>query len=465
VVVVDDWQGDLAAQATHVLLPRPRTDPAWLYGLAASVWLEAPVSLSLAAAAAACGVPATDLQAVADALRSATRVAVVYDPTSPTCMTGLASAQALAALATSLGYAGAACGILPLAERCNSLGVLEMGLVPHLLSGYQPLDSAEIRDRFAAVWDVPLPSEPGRTAAEMVRAEAWEELAGLVLVADGSEPGELARLTGEVLSAASPRLSCLIVLESFPSSLSEHATVIFPRLLPGELEGTFTNLEGRVQLLRPQVPPPEEMRPEWRLLADLAAALDCPISYGSAADILKEVATLTPAYFEISHDRLKPGGRLRPQVGVRSEREAPLRPPSPEEVKAAAAEVSPSPSADFPFLLVTTRMDLPWELDGLVRHASTLRREVGPDLGAYVRIHPEEARQLGLRPAQRVNVASSQGQVELAWQADPAVPPGRLIAPQRHLATLRPVLGEVQLDPESGAPLYPAAAVKVSRAA
>jgi predicted molibdopterin-dependent oxidoreductase YjgC len=139
-VVVDDWQGDLAVQATHLLLPRPHTDPAWLYGLAASLWPEAPVALTLAEAAAVCGVPSADLQAVANELRSATRVAVVYDPTSPTRLTGVASAQALATLAAALGHTGAACAILPLAERCNSLGVLEMGLAPHLLSGYQPLD-------------------------------------------------------------------------------------------------------------------------------------------------------------------------------------------------------------------------------------------------------------------------------------------------------------------------------------
>jgi len=396
---------------------------------------------------------------------------VVYDPTSPTRLTGVASAQALATLAAALGHTGAACAILPLAERCNSLGVLEMGLAPHLLSGYQPLDSAEVRDRFAAVWDAPLPSAPGWTAAEMVRAAARGELAGLLLVADGNEEGEWAAWIGEALPASLSPLKCLILVESFPSSLSEHARVIFPRPLPGELEGTFTNLEGRVQRLYPQVPLPEEIRPEWRLLADLAAALGCPQGAGTgthpyegAADILREIATLTPAYFEINRNGLPLGGRLRPQMGVRSEREAALPPPSPEEVQAAPAEVSPSPSTDFPFLLVTTRLDLPWELDGLVRHASTLRREVGPDLGASARIHPDEARRLALRPAQQITVASAQGQVKLAWQADPAVPPGRLIVSQRYLPALRPVLGEVSFDPASGAPLYPAAAVKVSRA-
>lgn len=464
VVVVDDWQGDLAAQATHLLLPRPHTDPAWLYGLAACLRPESARNLTLAEVEAACGVPAADLQKVANELRSATRVALVYDPASPTRLTGLAGAQALATLAIALGHTGAACTILPLAERCNSLGVLEMGLAPHLLSGYQPLASPEVRDRFAAVWNTSLPSEPGLAAVEMVQAVARGELAGLLVVADGSEEGEWAGWIGEALPPALSRLKCLILLEGFPSSLSEHATVIFPRPLPGEQEGTFTNLEGRVQWLHPQVPLPEGMLPEWKLLTDLAAALNQPFSYGSTTDLLREIATLTPAYLEVSRNGLKPGGWLRPLMEVRSEREVPLPKPSLEDVK-AVAEASPSPSADFPFLLLITRMDLPWELDGLVHHASTLRREVGPELGAYVRIHPDEARQLALRPAQRVAVTSSQGQVELNWQADPAVPAGRLIAPQRFLPALRPVLGEVKLDPASGAPLYPAAAVKVSRTA
>lgn len=51
-----------------------------------------------------------------------------------------------------------------------------------------------------------------------------------------------------------------------------------------------------------------DARPEWQISCQVDIAMGYPMSYDSAADIMKEIASLAPSYGGISYERLEQGG-------------------------------------------------------------------------------------------------------------------------------------------------------------
>src|SRR4030065_110919 len=57
----------------------------------------------------------------------------------------------------------------------------------------------------------------------------------------------------------------VIVQASYGDETSALADIVFPESTSFEAEGTFVNVEGRIQVSRPAVAPPDEARPGWRV--------------------------------------------------------------------------------------------------------------------------------------------------------------------------------------------------------
>jgi predicted molibdopterin-dependent oxidoreductase YjgC len=80
-----------------------------------------------------------------------------------------------------------------------------------------------------------------------------------------------------------------------------------------EKTGTFTNTERRVQMVHQAIPPQGSSRPDWQVIVELARRLERDgrngdygaWAYGDTAQIMAEVAALTPIYAGISHERLE----------------------------------------------------------------------------------------------------------------------------------------------------------------
>jgi len=136
--------------------------------------------------------------------------------------------------------------------HAGSQGMLDMGVHPGLEPGHKPV------------------AEPGMGTRALLEAAAAGELDALLifgadLIADFPD-ADLARraLSSEVFVA---------VMELFPTETLSHADVVLPSVAYAEREGTFTNLERRIQKLEPLVPPPGSAREPWLACAGLAAAL------------------------------------------------------------------------------------------------------------------------------------------------------------------------------------------------
>jgi predicted molibdopterin-dependent oxidoreductase YjgC len=177
--------------------------------------------------------------------------------------------EALQALATTLG--GTLHGLV---VQGNAQGARDMGCTPGVggLSGHEML-----------------------VAAANGKLKALYIMGASVLDAADKSLVEKALATVEVL----------IVHDITSRRLSRVAEALLPGFSFAESDGTFTNVERRVQRLRPALQPVGSMRANWQIVAELAAALTGDNwGYKTASDVFAEITRTVPAYAGLSYSKL-----------------------------------------------------------------------------------------------------------------------------------------------------------------
>ncbi len=241
------------------------------------------------ALAAFAGADATALRALAREIAQADGAVLLYDEMATRESTGETLAQdvlQLALLTDNFGRPGAGTG--PLMEDNNSLGARDMGLLPDQLPGYRMLaDGAAL----AQAWGMTLPDTAGMDYDAM--------LAGGVraLYVMGADPARHA--TPEQL-AQLEALDLLVVQELFLTETAKRATVVLPAVAYMEKDGTFTNTERAVQVVRRAMQELPGARADWQILIGVANALGLGWRYGSPLEVLAEIGRLVPLYAGIS---------------------------------------------------------------------------------------------------------------------------------------------------------------------
>jgi NADH-quinone oxidoreductase subunit G len=303
------------------------------------------------------------------------------------------------------GFAGTR--ILPLARRANVYGALDMGLAPSLMPGRATVTGIGCAN-LAEAWGN-YPRWLGRDCRGILEGLRGGEVKGLVLC--GADPvrdvpdGALAR---EALQAA----AFVLAIDQFLTDSSALADVVLPAEGFTEKEGTVTNLEGRVQKVNRIVPGPGQARSDWSIVADLADGMGVSLGLASAEAICKEIAQVAPAYEEITWERLdweRRDGMVITAAGQ------PL-------VYLPAGSPGRSVTGEMVLHSARTMYD-----DGVLMRQARSLHALAPGGAAYV--HPDDARRLGVVDGDRVLVASSQGEAELAVRLDPSLLHGVVYVP------------------------------------
>jgi len=203
-------------------------------------------------------------------------------------------AESVAALARDLPDGK----IMPLARRGNIIGALDMGLAPTLLPGRVAESAAHAA--LEAEWG-PLPEGLGRAATSILEGLRDGDLRSLIMlgtdpVRDHAEPA----LAADGISGA----EFVVAIDHFINDSVALADVVLPAEGFAEVEGTVTNLEGRVQKVNRLVPAPGQTRPVWSILDDVARRMGGELGATSAAAIAKEIAKVAPAYRGVTWDAL-----------------------------------------------------------------------------------------------------------------------------------------------------------------
>ncbi len=316
-------------------------------------------------------------------------------------------AEAVAAFAGTLPDAT----VLPVVRRGNVFGAIDMGMAPTLLPGRVPTTNAAGRTALEDRWG-PIPEGIGYDAAGILEALAAGELKALVMlgvdpVRDFPRPS-LAR-------AALEAAEFVVAFDLFLSHSSRLADVVLPVAGFGEVEGTVTNLEGRVQKVNRLTPRPGQARPVWSVLDDLARRMGGALGALSAEAISKEIAAVAPAYRGVTWDLLD-WGEGREGVVV------PL---------AEGEQVLVYEPVDAGLRATTSRLTLHLGRvlydDGMMTRMSPAVAGLMPDARVY--LHPRDAGSLAVVPGQRVEVAGDEGTVTLEVGIDPTLAVGTAYVP------------------------------------
>ena len=131
-----------------------------------------------------------------------------------------------------------------LGDYANSRGAADMGLLPGVLPGYQPLADTAVRQRFESLWGTKLSEIPGRNIREILAGIDSGEIKSLVVF--GSNPVKTFKIPPQTLS----KLDFLLVTELFPTETTAAAHVVLPATSFAEKSGTVTSTCGQVQALR-----------------------------------------------------------------------------------------------------------------------------------------------------------------------------------------------------------------------
>jgi len=221
-------------------------------------------------------------------------------------------------------------------------------------------------------------------------------------------------------------LDLLVVQDLFLSETAELAHVVLPGVSFAEKDGTFTNTERRVQRVRKAIEPVGNARQDWEIISDLSTRLGYPMKYDSPAEIMEEIASLTPSYGGVRYDRLEglglqwpcptpehPGTPILHQgMFTRGKGKFHVTPyvPPPE-----------LPDAEYPFILTTGRVL--YHYHTVISRKSKGLSEIHPE--GTVEISPADASRLGIHSGNgMVEVISRRGAVKARAKISESLPPG-----------------------------------------
>ena len=259
-------------------------------------WREANGSVEDVARDA--GVEIEALRALMREIAGAQSAMILYDEMAtrePTGATLASDALLLTQVTDNLGRPG----VGPLFEDNNSLGARDMGLLPDTLPGYQSIADEITRSAVGSLWNTQLSAEPGRDYGAMLSGGVR------ALFVLGADPARHA--TKEQLGRME-KLDALIVQDLFLTETAKRATVVLPGLSYGEKDGTFTNLDRRIQVVRKGMTELPGARADWEILTTLARMLGLNWAYLSPADILREIGRVAPIYAGVTRRALGESG-------------------------------------------------------------------------------------------------------------------------------------------------------------
>lgn len=178
-------------------------------------------------------------------------------------------------------------------EGGNDEGAIELGVVPDALPGRQPATT------------------PGRNTHEILRDCIGGEVDALWCIGDPLFRHPNRRLVEDAIEA----VPFLVYQGVATSEVMEYASLILPMEAPAEHDGTYTNVEGRVQRMQQVVANPGDGKPAWRIFNELFVHMVPGRPYFNASEIMATIAAEVPAFSEASYDKLPAeGATLKPAI-------------------------------------------------------------------------------------------------------------------------------------------------------
>jgi predicted molibdopterin-dependent oxidoreductase YjgC len=260
-------------------------------------------------------------------------------------------------------------------------------------------------------------------------------------------------------------LDFLLVIDIFKTPTSDLAHVVLPGAAFAEKEGTFSNTERRVQLLRKAVEPPGESKPDWQIIQELSSRFGYPMDYASPRAIMEEIVKLTPSYGGITYDRLQGDGLLWPCPNAEHPGTRFLHQGRFTRGKGLFSAIEYKPAAEtadeeYPFQLTTGRVHVHYHTGTMTRNSPSLEREISE---CFLEIHPEDAAGLKVADGDWVVIASRRGSVPTRVKLTDAAGRKIVFMPFHFLESRANILTNPAFDPIAKIPEFKVCAVKIEK--
>ena len=346
---------------------------------------------ALDALAARAGADADSIRELADVLRAAGSVVVIWGERLAQGPRGKQAIDALIAVAQALELGGTdGSGLLEVPAGTNGRGLREVGLLPNLQPGFADAD--------------------GRGSADIARSLADGESTALILLhADPltTHPNR------KVWEAALDRATFVVAFSEFADGgVAEFADVVLPAESYAEREGTVVHPDGRLQRVRQTVAHPGDVCPVWWQLEQILDRLGHGTGALTAPMVSDQIFKAVPFYEGLTLDEI--GGR-----GIRwQERDAASKFSAPELPTGQLDEPAEAASPNG-VLRLGARPSL-WS-GYVTRHAPVLEF-LKPS--QTVELSPADAERLGIPAGGRVSLNSDGEQIAATATVRAAMPQG-----------------------------------------
>jgi formate dehydrogenase (NADP+) alpha subunit len=415
-------------------------------------------------AAEVCGVDAELIRKAAEWYAAGTPSSIFYTLgiTEHTC--GTENVQNLANLAMLCGQIGKeSSGINPLRGQNNVQGACDMGAMNTNFPGYQKIADPAAREKFAAAWGIPIPTNAGGKITDFIERAGEGKLKALYAMGEDlvrSEPN-----SAKVIQHLS-NLEFLVCQDIFLTETARLAHVVLPAACFAEKDGTFTNTERRVQRVRKAVEPPGQALADWQIICSVATAMGYPMSYRHPSEIWAEMAALSPNFAGISYARIE-------NVGLQWPCPAPDHPGTPflhrgkftrglglfQAIRFRPPAEVPDP--DYPMILSTGRTLFNYNVGNMTRKTSAIEDKQPEN---FVEVHVADAKRIGLHNGEMARVTTRRGSLAVRAHVARKVREGALWMPFHHVESPTNMLTNDAFDNITRTAEYKACAAKIERA-
>jgi len=361
-----------------------------------------------------------------------------------------------------IGRWGAA--MIPIRGQNNVQGASDVGAIPFAYTDYRPVTDPANRAEYARAWGVPeesLSLQNGLMVTEIVKEGS--PVRGMYIM------GENPVLSDPNVAKAEEwvrRLEFLAVQDLFLTETARWADVVLPASSFAEKEGTYANTDRHIQLAAAAVPTPGEARQDLEILIDLSRRLGLATPYDTPAEVMDEIARVTPNWRGVSYAKLKREGALQYPVLTPDSPGTPFLfadrfPTADGRATLVPVEYLPPselPSAEYPFFLNTGRQMYHWHTGTMTRRARGLdSREPVP----VVEIAPADALALGVTEGETVRVTSRRGSVLIGVRLSERQAPGQIFISMHFREAAANLLTNPALDPYAKIAEFKVSAVRV----
>jgi formate dehydrogenase major subunit/formate dehydrogenase alpha subunit len=260
-------------------------------------------------------------------------------------------------------------------------------------------------------------------------------------------------------------LDFLAVSDLFLTETAAMADVVFPAASFAEKDGTFTNTERRVQRVRKAIEPLAESRSDQALIIALSTRLGYPMLYESAAEVMEEIALLTPIYGGMYYDRLESWGIQWPcwdrgHSGTQFLHKYNFARGRGHFVPTQHQPPSEPTDAEYPLTLITGRGYHHFHTGTMSRKTPVFNRECRE---ALLEMHPQDAEAYGVRSGEMVRLRSRRGEITIQVVVTETVNPGSVFTTFHFTEAPVNYLTVPSLDPRAKCPEFKACAVQLEK--